>query len=96
MYAENSTLALTLKVKDNLIQADLERWELDIRLDAPTVKRRASVLIGAINAGIIIEPMITIDTLLEWGKTPNGTQKIQWFGKMLTDLYVELITLPPN
>lgn len=96
MYAENITLGLTLKVKDNLTQGDLEKWETDIRFEAPPVKRRASALIGAINAGIIVEPAITLDTLTEWTKSPNGITKMLWYGRELINLYTTLITLPPN
>lgn len=93
---ENATLGLTLKVKDNLTQADLEKWETDIQLGAQPARRRASALIGAVNAAIIIEPTITLDTLKEWSATPDGTDKIKWYGAMLLNLYIDKITVPPN
>jgi hypothetical protein len=83
-------LGLRLVLKDDITQADLEKFAKALReLDRDSlIEYRGAVVRASVKAGIIDEPEVNVD------ETPPLT--ITWMSNQIDAYYSELTTIPPE
>lgn len=87
MQIVNDKLGITLTVKDDITQAELEVWESELpSVDVKAATWRGAMLRGAIKAKIVIEP----------STMPTNPKHVTWYGVELSKIYTPLVTVDPN
>lgn len=87
MQIVNEKLGITLTVKDDITQADLEVWESELPLtEVRAATWRGAMLRGAIKAKIVTEPNVM----------PTDPLIVKWLGVELGKIYGPFVTVDPK